>query len=107
MEIAIPAVPLGVLTLLAFFGPYAVGALNGVLAFVKKPWQRKAVSVAVALVLAVAVIVVYLGMGGELPPGGWAVLAVWSVVVVAASYAYVTKTTASRVESAVEESKLG
>lgn len=102
MEIEIPAIPLGVVTLLGFFSPYAIGALNGALSFVKETWQKRLVSVAFGIVLAGVVIAVYLGFGGALPDGGWAPIGVWTIVVVAASYALVTKNSANRVEARVE-----
>ena len=105
MEIEIPTVPLGIVTLLAFFGPYAVSAINGALAFVTKSWQKKLVSIIISLVLAAIVIVGYLGFGGTLPAGGWAVVSVWAIVIVAASYALVTKKSASALEARVEASQ--
>lgn len=100
MNITIPALPLGIVTLLAFFGPYAVGALNGVLPFVTKPWQKKLVSIVVSVLLAAAVIVIFAFSGGELPTT-WPALVIWSVVVLAASYAFVLRSSAARVERAI------
>ncbi|RKE60475.1 hypothetical protein [Microbacterium sp. AG238] len=90
MDVTIPTAPLGVLTLLAFFGTYAVSFLNGVLPFVHKPWQKRAVSVAVAIVLAAVVIVFYHQLTGE-PIGNPWLFALLSIVIVSASYALVTK----------------
>lgn len=97
MDIAIPAAPAGILTLLAFFAPYAIGALNGVLPFVRKPWQKKLVSIVVAVVLALVVVVFYQNITG-LPIGNIWVFILLAVVIVAASYALITRGTASSVE---------
>ncbi|CAN7268626.1 hypothetical protein LJR186_001246 [Microbacterium foliorum] len=101
MDIAIPVAPLGVLTLLGFFAPYAVGALNGALPFVKTAWQKKVVSVAVALVLAAAVIVFYYAITKE-PITDWWLFALLAIVIVNASYALVTRDSASAVERAAD-----
>lgn len=97
MDIAIPAAPLGIITLLGFFAPYAIAALNGVLPFVTKPWQKKTVSVLVSLVLAAVVTVFYYAITRE-PIGDVWVFAILAVVIVQASYALVTKSTAAVVE---------
>lgn len=97
MDITIPTIPIGVLTLLAFFGPYAVGLLNGVLPFVTKPWQKKAVALVVALLLAAAVLVLYLAITGDWPTS-WPIWVLLSVLVLTASYALVTKPTAKRIQ---------
>lgn len=101
MDITIPAVPLGILTLLAFLGPYAVSALNAVLPFVREPWQRRALSIVVALLLAAVVLVLYIAITGDAPTG-WPAWFLFSVVVLAASYALVTKPSAAKVEQAIE-----
>ncbi len=102
MDIAIPAVPAGILTLLAFFAPYAIGALNGILPFVQKPWQKKLVSIIVALALAVVVVLFYMNITGE-PIGNIWVFFLLSVVIVSASYTLITRGTASAVERAAEK----
>lgn len=101
MEIAIPVAPLGVLTLLSFFGPYAVAALNGALPFVKTAWQKKIVSVTVAIVLAAIVVVFYYAITKE-PITDWWLFALLAIVIVSASYALVTGNTASAVERATD-----
>lgn len=101
MDIAIPVAPLGVLTLLGFFAPYAVAALNGALPFVKQAWQKKIVSVAVALVLAAVVVVFYYAITKE-PITDWWVFALLAIVIVNASYALVTRDSASAVERAAD-----
>ncbi|MBD8218188.1 hypothetical protein IFU40_06020 [Microbacterium sp. CFBP 13617] len=103
MDIAIPAAPAGILTLLAFFAPYAIGALNGVLPFVRKPWQKKLVSILVAVVLAAIVVMFYQNITGE-PIGNIWVFMLLAVVLVAASYALVTRGTAKAVERATDRS---
>lgn len=102
MDITLPTIPTGILVVLAFFGPYAVGALNGALKFVTEPWQKKLVTIIVSIALAAAVILVYVGLGGSLGVEGWAALAVIAILVVAASYAFITKSTASALEDRVE-----
>ncbi len=98
MDIAIPVAPLGVITLLGFFAPYAVGALNGVLPFVQKPWQKKLVSIVVAVVLAAVVMVFYYAITRE-PITDWWLFALLAIVVVQASYALVTRPSAAAVEA--------
>lgn len=103
MDIAIPAVPAGILTLLAFFAPYAIGALNGVLPFVKQSWQKKVVSIIVAIVLAVVVIVAYQNVTGQ-PIGDPWLFGLLSLVVVQSSYSLITRGTAKAVERATDHS---
>jgi hypothetical protein len=90
MDINIPAPAAGILTLLAFFSPYAVSALNGVLPFVQKPWQKKAVSVVFAVLLAAVVVVFYQNLTGE-PIGDLWAFGLLSIVIVQASYALITR----------------
>lgn len=90
MDIAIPVAPLGIITLLGFFAPYAVGALNGVLPFVTKPIHRKAVSVAVSVILAAVVMVFYYAITRE-PIADWWLFTLLAIVVVNASYALLTR----------------
>lgn len=101
MDIAIPVAPLGVLTLLGFFAPHAVGALNGALPFVKTAWQKKIVSVTVALVLAAIVVVFYYAITKE-PITDWWLFALLAIVIVNASYALITRSSASAVERAAD-----
>ncbi|MDD7930059.1 hypothetical protein [Microbacterium thalli] len=102
MDIAIPVAPLGIITLLGFFAPYAVGALNGVLPFVTKPLHRKAVSVAVAVILAGLVMVFYYAITRE-PVTDWWLFTLLAIVVVNASYALLTRDLgAKHLEHAVE-----
>lgn len=103
MDIAIPAAPAGILTLLAFFAPYAIGALNGILPFVKTAWQRKIVSVLFAVVLAAVVIVVYQNLTGQ-PIGNIWVFLLLAIVIVNASYALITRGTAKALERKTDRS---
>ena len=100
MDITLPAIPAGVLTLLALFAPYAIGALNGALPFVTKPWQKKLVTIIVAVALAVVVIVFYQNITGE-PIGNPWLFALLSLGVISVSYALITKPTASKIEAKV------
>lgn len=99
MNIELPTIPAGVLVLLALVAPYAVAALNGWLPFIRKPWQKKAVSVVVSAVLTAAVLAFYYVYTGDVIPQ-WPVLVLLAIVVAQASYALVTKGTASAVERA-------
>lgn len=90
MDIAIPAVPAGIITLLAVVAPYGVSFLNGLLPFVTKPWQKKVVAVLVAIVLAAVVIVAYQSITG-LPIGNPWLFGLLSLTVLQASYGLVTR----------------
>lgn len=103
MNIEIPGLALGIVTLLGFFATYAVAFLNGVLPFVKTPWQKKVVSVVVAIILAVVVIVFYYQITSE-PIGNPWVFALYVIVVVNAAYALVTRDLgAKQVEAAASK----
>lgn len=99
MNITLPEIPLGILALLAFFGPYLVAFLNGVLPFVKEPWQKKVVTVVVSILLAAVVILFYYFMTGDVLPS-WPAFVILSLLVVSASYAFITKKSATKVEVA-------
>lgn len=90
MDITIPSIPAGVLTLLAFFAPYAVGLLNGILPFVRTTAQKRLVAIVVAIVLAAVVIIVYQAVTGQ-PIGDPWLFGLLSIVVIQASYALVTR----------------
>ncbi|WP_295034583.1 hypothetical protein [uncultured Microbacterium sp.] len=100
MDITLPTIPAGVLVLLALVAPYAIGALNGVLPFVTKPWQKKVLAVLFAVVLGAAVLAFYFVYTGDTVPN-WPTLLLLGVVVVQASYALFTKSSASAVEAKV------
>lgn len=94
MDINLPEVPTGILTLLAFFAPYAIALINN------PAWsaaQKKIISVAVPVVLAVAVWVIYFAITGD-GLYEWPQMILLAVVVTQASYGLVTKKSASRVE---------
>lgn len=97
MDITLPTIPAGVLVLLGLIAPYVVGSLNGVLTFVQKPWQKKALAIVVAVVLAAVVLAFYYAYTGDVVPQ-WPVLVLLAIVVVQASYALITKSTASALE---------
>lgn len=104
MDITLPTLPAGMLVLLSLVAPYAVGALNGVLSFVTKPWQRKTVAVIVSLIVAAAVMAFYYVYTGDMLPD-WPALTLLAVIVVQASYALITKTTATAVEQRLTPGK--
>lgn len=106
MEIELPAVPLGIMTLIGFFLPYAIGAINGLLSFVQKPWQKKVVTIVVAVLLAVVTMIFYYAITGETLPS-WPVFVILALMVVATSYALVTKRSANEVERAVDKNDPG
>lgn len=89
-EIAIPAVPVGVLVLLNFLAPYATALV------VQPQWEtryKKIVAVVVSLVLAAVVLVLsYVGFGEPVP--AWPALLLLAVVVSQASYDLVLKKSA-------------
>jgi hypothetical protein len=96
MEITIPAIPIGILTLLGFLTPLAV-------ALVTKPaWsssQRKIVSVIVSVLLAAAALILYYAISHD-PLPEWPLLVLLAVVVAQASYTLVLKSAADRIDRA-------
>ena len=96
MDVAIPAVPVGVLVLLNFFAPYATS-------IVVQPWwptsAKKWVAIAVALLLsAVVLLLAFFGFGEPIP--SWPVLLLLGVVVSQASYDLILKKSADRLTAA-------
>lgn len=94
MEIQIPVIPAGVLTLLAFFSPFAIALIN------HPSWpagSKRLVAIFVSIVLALLVLVLYFLMTGDLIPQ-WPVLILLAIVVQQAAYALVLKTGAKTVE---------
>lgn len=90
MEIAIPAIPAGVLVLLNFFAPYATS-------LVVQPWwptaAKKWVAIGVALLLGAAVLALaFFGFGVPIP--SWPVLLLLGVVVSQTSYDLILKKSA-------------
>lgn len=100
-EIAIPAIPAGVMILLNFFAPYATS-------LVIQPWwptgAKKAVAVGVSLVLAAVVLLIsYFGFGEPVP--AWPVLLLLAVAVSQASYDLVTRKSADALTKATSGSE--
>ena len=95
MFIDIPAIPAGVLTLLAFFAPYAIALIN------HPGWPARwkyVVSIAVSLALTVIVLALYYLMSGDTIPQ-WPVLLLLSIVVTQAAYALILKPSAAALEA--------
>lgn len=94
MNIELPTIPAGVLTLLALAAPY-------VQALIQRPeWStgaKKIAAVAVAFILTAVVLVFYYIATGDTVPA-WPVLVLLAIVVAQASYAMVTKNTATALE---------
>ncbi len=82
MEIQIPAIPAGVLTLLSVLAPYAIALIN------HPSWpagSKRVVAIAVSFVLTVVVLAGYFVMTGDLIPQ-WPVLLLLGIVVSQAAY---------------------
>ncbi|QYM76928.1 hypothetical protein [Leucobacter luti] len=82
MEIQIPAIPVGVLTLLSFFAPYAIALIN------HPGWKagsKRLVAIAVSFMLTVAVLALYYLQTGDTIPQ-WPVLLLLALVVSQAAY---------------------
>lgn len=94
MNIELPTIPLGVLTLLALFAPYAVALIN------QPAWPAKwkrAVAVIVAVLLALVVLALYYALTGDVLPD-WPWLLLLAVLVSQSSYALLLKPSATRLE---------
>jgi len=101
MDIAIPAVPAGVLVLLNFFAPYATS-------LVVQPWwptaAKKWVAIGVALVLsAVVLLIAFFGFGEPVP--SWPVLLLLGIVVSQTSYDLILKGSADDLTKATSGSE--
>lgn len=96
MEIQIPVLPIGIITLLGFLSPLAIALAN-------QPWwpsrQKKAVSIVIALLLAAIALILYYLISGDAVPS-WPVLILLALVVSQASYTLVLKTPATAIEEA-------
>ncbi|MBU3995546.1 MAG: hypothetical protein KKF42_07205 [Actinobacteria bacterium] len=95
MNIDLPAIPAGILILLAFFAPYAIAIIN------HPSWDpkwKRLVAIVVSIVLALVVMVLYYLMTGDLIPQ-WPVLLLLAIVVTQAAYALVLKPSAKSVEA--------
>ena len=94
MNIELPAIPAGVLVLLALLAPY-------VQALIQRPeWSptvKKVVAVVVAVVLTAVVLAFYYVYTRDTIPD-WPVLVLLAIGVAQLSYAMVTKSTASALE---------
>ena len=95
MTIDLPAIPAGILTLLAFFAPYAIAIINHP-AWAPK-WKRL-VAIIVSIVLALVVMVLYYLITGDTIPQ-WPVLLLLAIVVTQAAYALLLKPSAKSVET--------
>ena len=87
MEIALPIIPAGIVTLLAFFSPYAVAFI------ILSRWKagsKRLVAVVVAIVLALAVTAFYFWMTGDVLPD-WPVLILLAFVVGQAAFSLLWK----------------
>lgn len=94
MNIELPAIPAGVLILLGFFAPYAIALIN------RPEWPakiKKLVTVGVAVLLTGVVMLFYYAMTGE-PLPSWPVAIILTLSVASASYALVTKSSATALE---------
>lgn len=82
VEIMIPAIPAGVLTLLSFFSPYAIALINhpG-----WKPGSKRLIAILVSVVLTVIVLGLYYFQTGDIVPQ-WPALLFLGLVVSQAAY---------------------
>ena len=88
MEIVIPVIPAGVLTLLAFFAPFAIAIIN------HPGWKagsKRLVAIVTSIVLGLVVLGFYYLLTGDTPPG-WPWLILLTIVVTQATYALLRKT---------------
>lgn len=82
MEITLPVIPAGVLTLLAFFAPYAIALIN------HPGWKagsKRLVAIVVSIALAIVVMVLYYLLTGDVVPQ-WPVMIILAIIVVQAAY---------------------
>ena len=95
MNIEIPAIPAGVLTLLAFFSPYAV-------ALAQHPaWParyKRLAAILVSVLLTIVVLVFYQLITGD-PVSAWPVYFLYALVVQQAAYGLLIKPSAAALES--------
>jgi len=94
MDITLPTIPAGVLVLLAIAAPY-------VQALIQRPtWSpivKKILAVVLAIALTAAVLLFYYVYTGDTVPA-WPALVLLAIVVAQASYALVTRNTATALE---------
>lgn len=96
MEIEIPTIPAGILTLLSLLAPYVIALIN------RPSWSantKRIVAVVASVVLAAAVIAFYYVYTGDVVPS-WPALVLLAIVVVQASHALLTRGSADAVERA-------
>ena len=82
MDIIIPAIPVGVLTLLNFFAPYLIALVN------HPGWKagsKRLVAIVVSVLITLVVLVLYYLMTGDAVPAWWVLLLV-GVLVCQAAY---------------------
>lgn len=94
MEITLPTVPAGVLTLLAFFAPFAQALLQ------RPEWSatvKRVLALVVPAVLTAVVLVFYYLLTGDAVPS-WPVFVILAILVAQASYSYVLYGPAAKVE---------
>lgn len=99
MDIAIPTIPAGILTLLSLAAPYLVAIIN------RPEWTaatKKIVAIIAAIILAAAVMAFYYWSTGD-PIPSWPALILLAIVVMQASHALLTKSSARRVEYATQK----
>lgn len=82
MEITLPAIPVGVLTLLSFFAPYLVAIVNHPR---WEPRYKRLVAIVASILLTLVVLAVYYVMTGDLVPQ-WPALLLLALVVQQAAY---------------------
>lgn len=94
MEITLPTIPAGVLTLLAFFAPFAQALVQ------HREWSpavKRVLALIVPSVLAAVVLVFYYVMTGDTIPE-WPVFILLAILVAQASFALFTKKPAHAIE---------
>lgn len=102
MELDLPAIPAGVLTLIAFFLPYGQAVLQ------RPGWtesQKKLLSIALALGVTAAALAFYYLITGDLLPS-WPVFILLVLVVSQTSYSMLLRPSATKVETAVNSGEV-
>lgn len=87
MDIEIPVVPVGILTLLSFFAPYGVAIINNPR---WKAGSKRLVAIIVSVVLTLAVTLYYYWETGDALPG-WPALIVLAFVISQAAFTILWK----------------
>lgn len=97
MQIELPAIPLGMITLLGFFAPFAIAVIN------HPAWPSRwkyLVTILVNVALVAIVFAVYYAMTKE-PLPGWPVLLIVGLGVTQAAYLLLWKKPATALESSI------